>query len=235
MFSLDYYDAVLLTGEFQIQEIRELEQKRNLPAKDIEVVGCTYMDVLKEQLDQAPKGQHDGFTVLLAPSWGASSLLVRYGSRIIDSLLNTGYRIIIRPHPQSFRSDKEIMDELQKKYPDSDRISWDSNPSNFDSLNASDIMISDYSSSFFDYAICNKPMRCFAYDYEQYEKERGFYFSPEEELPCPIHHNEDEIIESIISIDFEADSKKTSEFANKYTCHEGHACEAVTNKILEQL
>ena len=158
MFSLDYYDAVLLTGDFQIQEIRELEQKRNLPAKDIEVVGCTYMDTLKEQLDQTPPHLHDGFTVLLAPSWGASSLLVKYGSRIIDSLVNTGYRVIIRPHPQSFRSDKAVMDELEKKYPNSELLRWDSNPSNFDALNTSDIMISDFSSVMFDYALVfNKP------------------------------------------------------------------------------
>ena len=158
MFSLDYYDAVLLTGVFQIQEIRELEQKRNLPAKDIEVVGCTYMDVLKEQLDNAKKCPHDGFTVLLAPSWGPSSLLVKYGSRIIDCLTATGYKVIIRPHPQSFRSDKEVMEELQKKYPESDMLSWDSNPSNFNALNESDIMISDFSSVMFDYALVfNKP------------------------------------------------------------------------------
>ena len=158
MFSLDYYDAVLLTGEFQIQEIRELEQKRHLPAKDIEVVGCTYMDVLKEQLDHTEKSEHTGITVLLAPSWGTSSLLVKYGSKIIDSLINTGYKIIIRPHPQSFRSDKDVMEKLQKEYPDGEMLTWDSNPSNFDSLNQSDIMISDFSSVMFDYALVfNKP------------------------------------------------------------------------------
>ncbi len=158
MFSLDYYDAVLLTGEFQIQEIRELEQKRGLPSKEIAVVGCTYMDELKKRLDQAPAEEHEGLTVLLAPSWGTSSLLVKYGSRIIDSLLNTGYKIIVRPHPQSFRSDKAVMDELQAKYPNSEQITWDDKVSNFDALNESDIMISDFSSVMFDYALVfNKP------------------------------------------------------------------------------
>ena len=158
MFSLDYYDAVLLTGDFQIDEIRELEQKRRLPPKELKVVGCTYMDELKKRLDLEGKDTHQGLTVLLAPSWGTSSILVRYGSRIIDALLDTGYDLIIRPHPQSFTADKAVMDELRAKYPDSDRLSWNRDTDNFDALNRADIMISDFSSVIFDYClIFNKP------------------------------------------------------------------------------
>lgn len=153
MFSLDYYDAVLLTGEYQIQEIRELETKRRLPSKEIEIVGCTYMDLLKEKLDNSSKEKHDILTVLLAPSWGQSSLLVRYGNRIIDCLIDTGYKIIIRPHPQSFKSDKEIINKLMTKYSGNAMISWDTEADNFKSLNESDIMISDFSSVMFDYAL----------------------------------------------------------------------------------
>ena len=158
MFSLDYYDAVLLTGEFQIDEIRELEKKRNLPAKELKVVGCTYMDELKKRLDTEGRDVHNGLTVLLAPSWGSSSILVRYGSHIIDALLDTGYNLIIRPHPQSFTADKEVMDDLIKKYPDSDRLTWNRDTDNFSALNRADIMISDFSSVIFDYClIFNKP------------------------------------------------------------------------------
>ncbi|MBQ9606147.1 MAG: hypothetical protein IJV16_03100, partial [Lachnospiraceae bacterium] len=42
MFGLDYYDAVLTTGQFQVDQIRKLEQRRNDPVKDIEIVGLTY-------------------------------------------------------------------------------------------------------------------------------------------------------------------------------------------------
>lgn len=153
MFSLDFYDAVLLTGNFQIREIRELEEKRNLPQKDIEVVGCTYMDRLKEKLEKIQGERHNGITVLLAPSWGVGSLLVKYGERIIDSLVETGYKLIIRPHPQSFKSDKEVMDRLRNKYKNNEYLVWDEDSDNFKSLNDSDIMISDFSSVMFDYAL----------------------------------------------------------------------------------
>lgn len=98
-----------------------------------------------------------------------------------------------------------------------------------------DIMISDYSSSFFDYAILGRPMRCFAYDYEIYEKERGFYFNPADELPCDILKNEDDVIKSILDIDYNTDCVKSKEFAQKFLPNEGTACETVINKILELL
>ena len=174
MFSLDYYDAVLLTGDFQVDEIRELERKRNLPAKELKVLGCTYMDAMWERVKAAEEAGADGsdetgkdrkekaggrLTVLLAPSWGVNSILCKYGSKMIDALVQTGYRIIIRPHPQSFVSDKKVMDELQAKYPNSEQISWNSDADNFDALRSADIMISDFSSVIFDYTlIFNKPV-----------------------------------------------------------------------------
>ena len=97
--------------------------------------------------------------VLLAPSWGKSSILCKYGERIIDSLLNTGYRIIIRPHPQSVTADKEVLDRLQLLYPDEQSLTWNFDNDNFNALNLADIMISDFSGVMFDYALVfDKPV-----------------------------------------------------------------------------
>ncbi len=153
MFSLDFYDAVLLTGEYQIEEIRELERKREENAKELEVVGCTYMDALKRRLDETGPEEHEGTVVLLAPSWGKSSILCRFGEKLIDCLIESGYRLIIRPHPQAFTSDKEVVDALIRKYPDSEKLRWDREPDNFASLNEADILISDFSSVVFDFSL----------------------------------------------------------------------------------
>jgi len=44
LFGIDYYDALLLSGDFQIKQVRKLEELRNLPQKDLKVVGLTYFD-----------------------------------------------------------------------------------------------------------------------------------------------------------------------------------------------
>lgn len=153
MFGLDYYDAVLLSGDYQIGQIRALEQKRGLPAKELLTVGIPYMDVMQEKQRQAGPVPEHPRTVLLAPSWGKSAILNVYGGKIIDVLLKTGYHVIIRPHPQSFKSEKELMERLQKEYPASDRLEWNADTDNFEVLRRSDILISDFSGVIFDFSL----------------------------------------------------------------------------------
>lgn len=156
MFGIDYYDSVLTTGEFQINQIRKLEELRNLPQKECKVVGLTYFDEMKQRLDKLKKHKNKTPIVLLAPSWGPSSLLSVYGQSLIDKLLETGYEIIIRPHPQSYISEKELIESLQNKYPN---IEWNKDNDNFDVLNKADIMISDFSGVIFDFSLVfDKPV-----------------------------------------------------------------------------
>jgi len=159
MFGIDYYDAILVSGEYQKKDIRSLEKMRNLPEKDIYTIGIPYMDVMAERLKQAgPVAEHPR-TVLLAPSWGSSAIFSVYGGAIIDELIKTGYHIIIRPHPQSFKSEKDLMDKLMKEYPESEQIEWNRDTDNFEVLRRSDILISDFSGVIFDFAlIYDKPV-----------------------------------------------------------------------------
>ncbi len=153
MFGLDYYDAVLLSGEYQIAQTRELEERRHLPAKEMLTVGMPYMDAVKARLDAAPPLEAHETTVLLAPSWGSSGILSRYGADIIRALLATGYHVVVRPHPQSFTAEKDLMDKLMKEFPNSDRLEWNRDNDNFEVLRRSDILISDFSGVIFDYAL----------------------------------------------------------------------------------
>lgn len=161
MFGLDYYDAVLLSGEYQIHDIRKMEEIRDLPPKDLVKIGVPYMDEMVARLKNSdPLPPHER-TVLLAPSWGPSSILQKFGEKIIDVLLETGYHIVIRPHPQSFTSEKEQMDKLMKKYPESDQLEWNRDNDNFEVLRRSDILISDFSGVIFDFALVyDKPVIC---------------------------------------------------------------------------
>ena len=159
MFGIDYYDAVLLSGEYQVQDVRALEKLRGLPEKELVKIGIPYMDEMARRLrDAGPTPPHER-TVLLAPSWGKSAILQKYGGKIIDELLATGYHVIIRPHPQSFKSETELMEKLMRDYPESDRLEWNRDNDNFEVLKRSDIMISDFSGVIFDFTLVyDKPI-----------------------------------------------------------------------------
>lgn len=156
-FGLDYYDAVLTSGDYQINQLRNLEKLRNLPAKDMVNVGLAYMDVNKARLNGLePLPESDNVTVLVAPSWGKSAILSKFGEKFIDAVLKTGYKVIVRPHPQSFTSEKDMIEGLMNKYP---QVEWNRDNDNFEVLRKSDIMISDFSGVIFDYfLIFDKPV-----------------------------------------------------------------------------
>lgn len=161
MFGTDYYDALLLSGDHQVKQTRQLEALRKLPEKEIVLTGLTYLDEMKKRLDSHPaaKNDHDKPTVLLAPSWGPSGILSKYGASFIEELINTGYHIVVRPHPQSFSSEKDMLEKLMEKFPDNDEFEWNRDNDNFDILSRADIMISDFSGVIFDFLLVfDKPI-----------------------------------------------------------------------------
>ena len=159
LFSLDYYDSILLSGENEIPEIRFLERTRNLPEKQLAVVGNTFFDICSEKIKHIPNEENHPFTVLVSPSWGSSALLNVYGEKLIDPLVKTGWRIIIRPHPQSAIAEKPMLDRLVELYKDNPNIEWDYSHENIHSMSKSDIMISDFSGIIYDYVfLFNRPV-----------------------------------------------------------------------------
>lgn len=111
------------------------------------------------------------------------------------------------------------------------------NASNYDDINElyviSDILITDYSSVFFDYANLKRPMIFYMYDYDEYKREmRDFYFGMNE-LPGPIVKKEADLIEAIIKAgqdDFIPDDKYKA-FNDKYNPYR-YSC---SNKVLSRI
>lgn len=113
------------------------------------------------------------------------------------------------------------------------------NVSDYDDINElyiiGDMLITDYSSVFFDYSILKRPMLFYMYDLDEYQHElRDFYFDIEE-LPGPIVKTEDELIKAIEkSKKFKYD-KKYKAFNDKYTyLDDGNASERVVKEIINK-
>lgn len=71
-FSLDYYDSVIVGGESDINSIRHLEEFRNTKKKDIEIIGNTYLDVLRKRISSLCSENNyfnnDKQTILISPT-----------------------------------------------------------------------------------------------------------------------------------------------------------------------
>lgn len=97
----------------------------------------------------------------------------------------------------------------------------------------SDILITDYSSVFFDYANLRRPMLFFTYDLEKYRSVlRGFYIDVEEELPGPMLMTTEEVIQAVNDIG-QVEKKyqeKYQQFCDKYCAWEDGTA---TKKVVE--
>ena len=159
IFGTDYYDVVLTGGDADTEFIRTIEKVRDLKPKKIIEVGCAYLDSTREKLAsiETAKPVDGRKRVLLSPTWGIHGLLKKCGVELISRLVESDrFEITVRPHPQAQISEKDLLDELQKKFPESSYFHWDFSPDNLPALANADIMISDFSGIIFDYTLLFK-------------------------------------------------------------------------------
>lgn len=217
LFGIDYYDSILLSGEYQKKDIRILEEQRQLQKKELVVVGCPYLDTLQQKINSITKDNNHSFTVLVSPSWGPSAILSKYGEKLLDPLVKTNWNIIIRPHPQSKKSESEMLNRLQERYKDSKNVEWDFNRDNIYSMQKSDIMISDFSGIIYDYTfLCDKPIMYVNADmdlrpYDAYDIEGGksiWQFTTLEKIGIKLTEEQFENIEQVIK--YASDSEELS-------------------------
>lgn len=68
----------------------------------------------------------------------------------------------------------------------------------YDFLTACDVLITDYSSVLFDFAITGRKIILFAYDYTGYKKQRGLYLDPAD-FPFPLVRTAEELCNEILA------------------------------------
>lgn len=100
-----------------------------------------------------------------------------------------------------------------------------------------DLLITDYSSVFFDYAILKRPMLFFVYDIDDYRDNlRGFYFNFEETAPGPLVKTTEEIIIAIKNVDYkEFYPSETEEAFYERFCYleDGYSTKRVVDAVFK--
>lgn len=180
----------------------------------------------------------DKKVILYAPTWRDNKHDAMVGGYVFenpvdfDKLRNAigdEYIILFRPHYF-----------IANKFDFSRYEGFVYNVANYPEINdlyiVSDMLITDYSSVFFDYSILKRPIIFYMYDLKYYQNVvRGFYISLED-LPGPILQKESELIDSIKGVtrwtNTAAYEKKYKEFSDRFTyLDDGKATERVVKRI----
>jgi CDP-ribitol ribitolphosphotransferase len=98
-------------------------------------------------------------------------------------------------------------------------------------LLAADVLVTDYSSVIFEYALLGRPMVFFAPDLEAYERERGFYFDFRAGVPGPVFDDSGELAAYLRS--GTADAARVGRFARaSFDVADGHASARFVDTIV---
>ena len=100
-----------------------------------------------------------------------------------------------------------------------------------DLMIASDMLITDYSAIAFDYSILCRPILCYAYDYDTYLADRGTYFNMDEKYPNESYKNENDLLESILSADYDSEAEKTRAFRDNFIEYKTNATKACVDAL----
>jgi CDP-glycerol glycerophosphotransferase len=100
---------------------------------------------------------------------------------------------------------------------------------------AADVLVTDYSSAMFDFAVTGKPMLFYTYDLAEYRDElRGFYFDFEREAPGPLLTTTEEVAEALDGLDavVAAHADRYAAFAARFApLDDGRAAERVVEAV----
>jgi len=152
--AFDNFDTIFCTGNYQIIEIQERERKFNLGEKKLVKHGYGRLDSLINEARSTDirKSTSNNKVVLIAPSWGANGLIETKGQEIISILLDSGFYVILRPHPMTMKKSNKVIQKIEKEFKDNLNFKLETDIRNTESWFLSDCMISDLSGAAIEYS-----------------------------------------------------------------------------------
>ena len=168
--------------------------------------------------------------ILYAPTWKGTSFdraekdIARYDEfcdYLYQHIDTEKYQILIKPHPMVYKLLSEEEKAGGKYIPQS--IDTD------ELMSVTDILVSDYSSIFFDFLLTHRPIIFYIPDVESYKEYRGMYFGLDQ-LPGPYSCDMSDIAEWI------ADAEGVrNRYADRYTAMKDWSCEFDDGRVSEKV
>lgn len=168
--------------------------------------------------------------ILYAPTFRGNSPTDAHNDDVIDfgkfkKAMGDEYVLILKYHPFTNGEDT-FTEECKTLYGDSvflcpKEIGIDT------AMCAADILVSDYSSLVFEYSLLHRPMIFFAYDLEEYDTTRSYYYDYKTFVPGPIASTDDEVLDYILN---GTDMSKVQAFREKFMS----ACDGNSTKRIAE-
>ncbi|KAF6602902.1 MULTISPECIES: CDP-glycerol glycerophosphotransferase family protein [unclassified Bacillus (in: firmicutes)] len=159
--------------------------------------------------------------ILYAPTfrdYDMQSFRLPFTEEQLTNALNGEYMLLVKLHPA-------VLHHISASF-ESELIKNVSDMRLHDLLKAADILITDYSSVPFEFALLNKPIFFFTYDLEEYDRKRGLIDNYTSVIPGKACHDSEALLEEMTKKPFRAEEiKRFSDKWNMYS--DGNSSEAL--------
>jgi CDP-glycerol glycerophosphotransferase (TagB/SpsB family) len=197
----DRYDWITVPSEamvgpfasaFRIEDDRVLAT--GYPRNDVPAGTWTGEDPMREDdLERRYRGyREEGPVILYVPTIHRET-----GERVVDHLdldrldewlAERDARLLFKPHPAEPIDLEEEFDRI---------VEVPSEVDIYPLLAHTDLLLTDYSSIYFDYLHLDRPVAFYPFDYEAYRTERGFYLGYDEVTPGPVATEFDDLLDCL--------------------------------------
>lgn len=173
------YDTIFCVGPHHVEEIRRTEEFYELEPKELVEVGYHWLEKLsanhRAYLELQENNPDTKPQILIAPTWGEGNIIESCAKELITPLIEAGYRVILRPHPEIIKSNKSTVDAISEIYKGELLFSLETKLTTISSFHESEILITDWSGIAFEYAFgterpvifINTPMKVNNINYKQ--------------------------------------------------------------------
>ncbi|MCL1632754.1 CDP-glycerol glycerophosphotransferase family protein [Sporolactobacillus sp. CPB3-1] len=172
---------------------------------------------------------------LYTPTWKGSNVNHAQGNiqqiiaeqSFLEQKLGDQYNVLIKVHPflyPKIRDQKDLRGKLIPDVTDTNEL-----------LSIVDLLVTDYSSIFFDYLVTDKPIIFYCWDKDLYDTERGMYIKADQ-LPGPTAYNVWQLVDLVQHVkDIQEKYKEAyQKMKDRFVSYEdGHATERYVTYIFE--
>lgn len=173
-------------------------------------------------------GMTDKKIILYAPTFRDdpdvnAHLLEHFDFERFNEKLSDKYLLVLRLHPQ-LNKGITVPENV---------IDMTSYPSVNDIIKATDMVITDYSSICLDYALVGKPCVFYAFDLEEYDKDRSFYFEYKKYVPGTVAETFEELIDAVEKADSDETALKNFVKLN-FDEPDGMAAKRIADRVIRE-
>ena len=151
--AVDHYDTIFCVGEHHKREILETEKIYGLKPKKLVDYGFGRLDTLLRERNNFKKEKlNTENLIIIAPTYGDNNLLKICGVKLIETLLDSNFKVLLRPHFRIFKESSDVIRIIRDKFQNNNNFLLEEGIIKPEIFHSSRCMISDWSGISLEYA-----------------------------------------------------------------------------------